>query len=295
MAEYDCHRFSGLELLPTPMLEKIIEQDFKQEADYDPELIDYVLALMLQRAKNEDPHSIPDVQSSWNKLQQRLGSEVELGSLPFSTIPTEKSRKTTRTGPFLRYVAVVAACIALIFGAMITAQAMGVDVFGVLAQWTDSTFRFDSNQEPNENINISEGISPVADELQKALSDTGIHFASVPTWIPEGYSLSFVDHVCTKDYKGVYATYSNPNTDNNIVIELKEYLTAEYLTSGIYEKSFGTPESYIKNGKQFYLFKNNDFWTFTWSDGRYSITVIGIESRNTAIEIINSIQDVRTG
>ncbi len=287
MAESDRHRFSGLELLPTPMLEKIIEQDFNQEADYDPELIDYVLTLMVQRAKTENPHSIPDIQSSWNKLQQRLDGEVELGPLPFSTIPTEKTRKSSRVRPFLRYVTVVAACIAIIFGAMITVQAMGVDVFGVLAEWTDSTFRFDSTQETKENI--PEGIAPADSELWKALSDTGIQFTSFPTWIPEGYSLSFVDHTRTKDYKGVYATFSNPNTDNNIVIEIEEYLTVKYLTSGMYEKNSGNPETYSVGGKQFYLFNNQGLWTAVWSNGPQGITIIGVDSKTTALALINSI------
>lgn len=284
MAECDRHRFSGLELLPTPMLEKIIEQDFKQEADYDPELIDYVLALMVQRAKNEDPHSIPDIQSLWNKLQQRLDGEVNLGTLPFSTVPEEKIRKSSRVRPFLRYVAVVAACIAIIFGAMITVQAMGIDVFGVLAEWTDSTFQF-----LIEDNRYTETSSPTNGNLCEALTQLDIPTGLAPMHIPSNFGLAEVNSFGTDYRKGIRATYRKINGDKTLVVEISEYLDAAVLANVVYEKSLGQPQHLSKCGMEFYLFENSGTWTATWSDARYAITVSVPESKETAIAIINSI------
>lgn len=284
MAECDRHRFSGLELLPTPMLEKIIEQDFKQEADYDPELIDYVLALMVQRAKNEDPHSIPDMQSSWNKLQQRLDGEVELGPLPFSTIPEEKIRKSSRVRPFLRYVAVVAACIAIIFGAMITVQAMGVDVFGVLAEWTDSTFQF--QVEDNQHIETS---SQANEGICESLAQMDIPINLVPTYIPSCFELIDTTIVSSDHRKGIQAVYRESNCGKRLVFEITEYLDVAFLTDIIYEKSPEQPGYLSKNGMQFYLFKNSETWTAIWSDSKYCITISVPYSRDTAIAILDSI------
>ena len=284
MAECDRHRFSGLELLPTPMLEKIIEQDFKQEADYDPELIDYVLTLMVQRAKNEDPHSIPDMQSSWNKLQQRLGDEVELGPLPFSTVPEEKIRKSSRVRPFLRYVAVVAACIAIIFGAMITVQAMGVDVFGVLADWTDSTFQF--LIEDNQHTETS---PPANGNLCESLAQLDIPTCLAPTHIPSHFEFVDVTSFATECYIGVHASYSKPDSNKQLIVEITKHLDISDLANIVYEKSPGQPAYLAKSGKQFYLFENSKTWIATWSDARYDITISVPDSKETTIAIIDSI------
>ena len=61
-----------------------------------------------------------------------------------------------------------------------------------------------------------------------------------------------------------------------------------YLT--VYEKNAGAPEEYQSNGRRFNLFRNADTWTAVWSDGRYSIAIGGIASREDAISIIDSIQ-----
>lgn len=284
MAECDRHRFSGLELLPTPMLEKIIEQDFKQEADYDPELIDYVLALMVQRAKNEDPHSIPDIQSLWNKLQQRLDGEVNLGTLPFSTVPEEKIRKSSRVRPFLRYVAVVAACIAIIFGAMITVQAMGIDVFGVLAEWTDSTFQF-----LIEDNRYTETSSPTNGNLCEALTQLDIPTNLAPTHIPSNFGLIAVNPFTTMYHIGIQAIYRDPGSNKQLVLEITEHLNVASLSDIVYEKSPGQPQHLSKCGMDFYLFENSGTWIATWSDARYDITISVPDSKETTIAIIDSI------
>ena len=293
MAKYDRHRFSGLELLPTPLLEKIIEQDLNQEADYDPELIDYVLELMVQRAKNQDPHHIPPMQSSWNKLQQRLDGEVDLGPLPPAPAPVAKPRKPSRIRPILRYAAVAAACIAIIFGAMITAQAMGVDMFGTLAQWTDSTFRFEASQyEPTDvvlNTDHTENL------LRNALADRDMPVDLAPSWIPQDYKLVEIDSFATKLHKGVRGTYLCPHGENNLAIEICEYIDLAALNNNLYEKVAETPEVYLTSGNKFYLFENSGTWTATWSNRRYGITIAGAYSKETIISIINSIQEVTNG
>lgn len=289
MAECDRHRFSGLELLPTPMLEKIIEQDFKQEADYDQELVDYVLELMVQRAKNETPHIIPDIQSSWNKLQQRLDGEVELGPLPFSTIPEEKIRKSSRVRPFLRYVAVVAACIAIIFGAMITVQAIGIDVFGVLAEWTDSTFRFETAEKKPPSI--TEDIIPTEDLLSKALTEIGLSTEFAPTWVPPKYELINIDSYFTELHKGIQATYTTPQNSTPLIIQIEEYFDTSFLTGTMCEKSAVNPEFCVKNGNNVYLFENSGEWTAVWSNSKCGVSIFGASSKEVLLTIIHSIKE----
>lgn len=295
MAEYDCHRFSGLEYLPTSMLEKMIEQDFNQEEDYDQELIDYVLEILVQRAKKEDPHSIPDVQTSWNKLRQRLDGEVNLGSLP---VPISSSGKTTgapRKKRFLRYVAVVAACIAMILGTMITVQAMGVDVFGALAKWTDSTFRFalfvdgDSGRGNCSNSAVFEH----SDLLAKA----GIPQGLFPTEIPSGYELEEVDEITIKNgisingITGIFTSYSNPE-GGCFHITVMKHLSPKSINQFLYIKDPGTPTLYISNDIQYYVFTNKDLWNAVGTSSGFTVQVNGIPSEQGLKTILNSIRGV---
>ena len=69
MAEQFYHQqFSGLELLPTPLLEEIIRTDFHDEADYSEAMIQYVLELIEKRKKEESPSEAPDVDQAWSRF-----------------------------------------------------------------------------------------------------------------------------------------------------------------------------------------------------------------------------------
>lgn len=289
MAEqFDCTKFACLELLPTSLLEEIIRTDFSGEANYSEDMIQYVLEVIVRRRKEEQPDTIPNVQEAWKKLQLRMDAEDSVGLSEY--LPSQKGKCSKRGGNrILRYVALVAACVAIIFATLITVQAMGVDIFGALGTWTDETFRFEVTQE--ETAGGSESSNRIEDPVVKALFEMGLPTAFAPTWIPEEYELLCIEADTESAWRFVFAGYVKPHSDDPLTIEIEEYFDSEFLSAALYEKSPGAPEIYISNGKQFYLFKNVDTWTATWSDTVYCITIAGAESKEIAMSIIDSIRE----
>ncbi len=287
MAECDRQRFSGLELLPTSMLEKIIEQDFNQEADYEQELIDYVLELIAKRAKTENPSLIPNMQSSWNKLQQRLESEVNLGSLPPTPFPAEKTKAAPRRMSFLRYVAVVVACITLLLGAMVTVQAMGVDVFGTLASWTDKVFRFNLPiSSYSDETQFPDFLPP---EYYNSLSQGHIPTELLPSSIPSDYNLNNVASIKLSDISGIYLSFINQKGEFFNITVMK-HTRPESINGFSYIKDSKTPVSYTSNGIPFYIFANDNLCKAVGTVSEYTIQVDGISSEQELKTILNSIK-----
>ena len=288
MAEYKCHNFSGLELLPTSMLEKIIEQDLNQEAEYDQEYIDSVLELMLKRAKEENLNTIPEPQSVWNKLQQRIEDENNLGTLPTSPIPAVEKKSAPRNKHILRFVAVVAASIVLMFGAVITTQAFGISIFGMLPRWTDDAFYLENPQ--GEGIQITENTESAESIFGGALVEMGLPGNLAPTWIPGDYEFVRNERFESKDLQGIGTVFSKPGCEEHLVVAVQEHFDSSSITATRYEKSEGEPETYVKGTMRFYLFENAGTWVGVWSDGRFCIIIAGTDSKETTIAIINSIE-----
>ena len=282
--ELNSQRFSGLELLPTSLLEEIIQADFYDDAEYDNDLIEYVLELIASRKLKENLEKSPSVQASWEKLQLRLDSAQEFG------ISQQDHKRTKRTGKkAFRYAAIVAACIASVFAVMITVQALGVDVFGLLGSWTDSSFRF-SGEVDATTVSAPHYQTP-ANDITEALSELGMPTVLAPTWVPEDYGLVSVDPFTIDGMKGVYVVYSNPNEDHFLTIDICEYSTETLLYNTYYEKDDQDPELYTYNGRTFYIFTNAGTWTAAWCDGKFDITIAGVPSKEIIISIINSIEE----
>lgn len=287
MAEqFDCTKFACLELLPTSLLEEIIRTDFSGEANYSEDMIQYVLEVIVRRRKEEQPDTIPNVQEAWKKLQLRMDAEDSVGLSEY--LPSQKGKCSKRGGKrILRYVALVAACVAIILATLITVQAMGVDIFGALGTWTDETFRFEVAQE--ETADGLEASSPIENPVAEALAEVGLPADFAPTWIPEGYSLCSIEKDKNHAWNYVNAVYAKPECYYSLTISIEEYFDKDTPFETLYEKSPGEPEVYVSKGRQFYLFKNADTWTAVWSDTVYCITIASAESKEITMSIIDSI------
>ena len=131
-----------------------------------------------------------------------------------------------------------------------------------------------------------------ASKTAEELSAMGIPTELFPAWIPEGYELIEVTPIGSVLNKGVAATYTYKGREQNLHIDICEYYDSAFLYDTVFEKNAGAPEEYQSNGRRFYLFRNVDTWTAVWSDGRYSISLGGMDSRETAVSIIDSIPEL---
>ena len=103
--------------------------------------------------ENEDPTGFfPDVDQQWNEfvtyyMPSASETEAEPEDLEHTASPQTPrpstgtpSKRVIRSKQMRRIVIAAAVAIACMFGAMVTAQAAGVDVFGAMARWTQDVF-----------------------------------------------------------------------------------------------------------------------------------------------------------
>lgn len=187
-----------------------------------------------------------------------------------------------RPHKWLRRLGVAAATIAILFCTMFTVQAMGIDVFGAIAQWTDSIFHF--------RMSGSEGDTALAedkacDRLRYAMLAQKIEAENIPTWLPERFKITEIQSDSDGDYYNVAAMFSS-ELDENLIFTIT-FAAAE---EDVYiEKSDDPVEIIDVNGKQFHLFRNADYMTAVWSDGQLGIFISGNIEAEEMKEILRSI------
>lgn len=198
------------------------------------------------------------------------------------------AKKPTRT--FARYALVAAATAALMLGSLIIAQALGTNVIGRIATWTDSVlmFRADSAfsfEEEPELLEDPTGIEP-KNEIQRGLIFLHMPVRLAPTWVPDGFKLQSTQVTNNEVGKRVAAGFAD-ESGKVIMIFITE---AEEPWDFSYEKNETEPIEYISNGRRFYLFENLPGWVGAWDDGKYSVTITNVNTQEELKKIIDSME-----
>lgn len=163
-------------------IDRIMEQDAEI---MDIARLDACLEILQERAPVLEEH---DSDQAWAKF---------VSSHPLFTAVDETEDAAPQAKPHISRLAkravLLAAVIGVLFGAMVTAQAVGIDVFGALAQWTEETFHFTSSDLSSPDLDLSTTDSAVTnpgyDEMKAALDELGVETPVVPAWIPDGYEV----------------------------------------------------------------------------------------------------------
>lgn len=168
------------------------------------------------------------------------------------------SRWKTRTA-----IAVVAVLVML--GSMVTAQALGLDVFGAIARWTDETFRFSASTEGNDfsaNRSTPDDISGTYETLEAALAACGIDGAAIPTEALDGFSAGEISVHTAQGFVGIRANYASEERAYSLIVSL--YASPDAVSQTIFEKDSGDVDCYEKDGIPYYVMSNNADLTVTW-------------------------------
>ena len=180
-------------------LEQAMEEalSIMTEESYDPAVIDAYLDALDQRAPISDH---PDAKASYAAFQKKVRAiPGEMEPPRRQTGGAKRLRSVLRTG---LAAALVAACL---LGCMVVAQAAGIDVFGALARWTESSFSFGPIQSGQTNEASSTSLQQVDpseyplelpteyQELWTELKAQGVDSVILPTYIPDGFQLEESD------------------------------------------------------------------------------------------------------
>lgn len=211
---------------------------------------------------------IPDVEALIEDTSSAAQEEVS---------PGISSKRPVRSRRIWRAALTAAALAVCILGCMVAAQAAGVDVFGAMARWTESTFSLGTvrsqgaKEVPSEGSALVEIITPTVLEsssLQEVLDANEVTEVIAPTWIPKGYTLDLVK--VDPEWFLVYAEYTD-GTDT-LQISIMSYTNEP---SWQIEKTDTPPETFEIGGITFYLIENTKNYTVAWCTDHYEYYIYG--------------------
>ena len=267
---------------PDELVDEMADQwDAMNEENYDPRIID----AYLEALDKELPLVINTEASlaAFREKHARLLEQMEPAVLPLNI-----KSKPGRRG-HLRVLRLAAAVLAVIFGCMITAQALGVDVFGTIAQWTDETFSFRS---PAQTENSPVGPPPAGSEytnLQEALNAYGITELAAPGWYPPEFHMSSIKVIPTPRSIKFQAAYEDG--ERFLSMTIQQYASIEDANSVIFEKDKQDVALYETNGIKHYIMSNNAQITAAWTNKNLMCALSGDISADIAKQIIDSIYE----
>ena len=265
--------------------------DSMTEETYDGDVISRYLDA-LERKEPMPP--VPDVDASYAAFLQKM-----------QAFTPERQTRNRWKRPGRVLLAAILAVIA-VFGSLFTAQALGADVFGKLAQWTDEFFNFGSVQAAEDPLlrysqdgvveEIARSVDTLGEDgydtatytsLQDALDAYGISDVPlVPRWFPEGFELNTV----LVYYDGAeqllfYADYGDPQRPISIMITLWR----DPSHSHTYFKDDEAVSTYEAGGITHYLMSNNATNNSVWMNGPFECSISSYVSQEVIQNMIKSI------
>ena len=283
--------FSRYDQMSTAGLEQLLRLDFQSSEDGVSNL-DAILYISDLLAKRNGPF---DSDAAWQQFQTKYRPHADGRSLydfedkedrsasdakQASTVPSGGRSRSARR---LRRPPLLAAVLAALLLGSIAAQAAGVDVWGVIAQWTDETFRFVSGDSGGAS---GSGTGQEDTEQSRSLLHVVGMDGMFPTRCLDGFSPGGLDITELNDSVSAHVTYFGEDRTYSVVIQ---HFTQPTNNTGTFEKDDTPVEEYDHNGQAFYILSNIDSLTATSYDGAYMTMIYGVLTREEIKAVIDSI------
>ena len=279
-------KYRELELLDTETLKELIRTDCYTE-DLDEECILYALRIISSR-EHPQPDRAQEVDRAWRRFQEEYCTPEGEGQSLYDSMPRleqmqetdPRKRRSLRRLP--RRVAVVAAVICTLFATMLVAQAAGLDLWGVIVQWSEETFRF-----------TYQGDVPSSSWMEGREELEGLELNDyLPTWIPEGYAVEDVQTYELRDQSTAIILFSGENLPV-FYLSVDVYGDLEQMQYMTYEKD-NTPvqERKLSNGGTVYFYTNGGDEQSVFQSQNMACSISGDISEESVIKIYESIEAV---
>lgn len=275
-----------LERLSTGQLIDLMRADTGFPEDGDDALMLRILEVMERREKEHPTGRLTGAGEAWEDFQRYFntpdGTDRPLYPMRDSgpTAPGETARNRRGQKRLKRRLTAVA--VAVTISCMITVQALGFDVFGSLARWTEETFHFAAGPD---------SVRPEAEALRQAIQGAfdrcGIEVPA-PAWYPEGTVLEGDIQVTEgPENTGVACGFTYEEKSFSIVAQ--RYCSKECVSEYVFEKDATEAEEYASNGRLFYIMSNFSKSRAVYSDRQTVITINGELSLGNLKQMIDSI------
>jgi hypothetical protein len=241
--------------------------DAMDEKDFDPELIDAYLVVLDEKAPIVLDFDAEESLAAFHEKHALLLEQTAPAAESSDTIPQTVRHRHFRTARLI--VAVVMVTLAC----MIAAQALGYNVFGTIARWTEETFQFTSSSQTETGTPEEASDEMEYKSLQDALDDYGITESVVPNWFPSDFKM--VGIVVTPIFNEIrfYASYEFGG--EFIAVTVRQYESAEAANKDAFEKDDLTVSTYESGGVTHYLMSNNGQLKAAWTNQNLVCSISG--------------------
>lgn len=260
-------KYAKLDQLTTAELESILRADLS-DVESDPELIDHVLEVILEREQEESDSSSSDrarARADFEKLYKGLNEPLypipERTTGPGHELPFHIKSRRWKVRRTLLAAAVVAVLVALT-----CIPVLGdANLFQLVAHWTTEQFSFRVMEDGSSSV-ASADLDPVPEEFavfQDLVGEKGL--TPVIPVIPDGF-VATESQLFTFPVSGLSKlSIQWKNEKNYIIFEITEM---DRLAKSRYEKTAELVRTAVYSGIQYYFFSNNRSNSVAWnSDG----------------------------
>ena len=294
--------YSRFDAMDTEQLKEMLHRDSllpdSEESDTDTLL--YIMEVIARREQQESASAFVNVDAAWKSFNENYFPAGNDGESLYDDTNSESltafadaqkhpfTSRSMRRRRILTRIASVAALLAiLVFAGSLTAYALGYDLWGAVAQWTKSTFGFESSSEEQSQQAADKEVPAQLDELYQLMSNDGLSSALLPGYIPEGYETvdvqydkmaSYIDYWCQLE-KG----------QDQIMLSYTLYLDPDSSFAVQYEKDMVDPEVYTSGGVSYYIMTNIGSYLVAWTSENVECSIAGMTTYDETIKVIDSI------
>ena len=274
--------FAKYDAMSTEELQQLLREDASKPVgeESDTDVLFYVMEVLAKRRKERNEGKSPE--EALESFKKHYNTENEISS-DSERVPAAPKRSSI--GHWMKGLIAAAAVFAFVIGGSLTANAMGFDLWEVIAKWTQETFHFGYAGDTIEtNAPSPEYMQPYA-SLQEALDDYKITANLVPCWIPDGYVEVEVNTEDTPLQRRIFAKYESG--EKAFRIRIVDYLSG---SPAQIEQSDPLLEVYSSNGIDYYIFRNYEQMKVVWITDNFECYIIGSLTESEIKEMIDSIR-----
>lgn len=252
-------------------LDSIFEKEAREGIKADPKLVnEYFIAIekKTQEQQTQVPGSFEESWATFTKNHPDL-------------FPKEKAKPRNHTIRLHRVVeAIVLAATILVLSA-------------AAFQWPDHVITWGKellhiSPAPSGNMELPEPNADGYSTLAEAANDLGPGEISVPSWIPDTFSLDNIVVQDASSYKVVTAIYIAD--EGRVMIRVAYYYEVEKMPDFTYEKTTSEKQKkYTRSGIEHFFVENFDRYQATWKNGNYLYSISGNISEKELERMVNSI------
>ena len=250
--------------MSTEDLQEILRKHAHGELDTEPDTQELfeIMEVLSVRRQQSDPRAFRSNEEAFAEFREHYMPKEEKSQKP-KVIPfPTRALKTV--------AAVLAAVLIVATGMTVTAEALHVDIWGRLANWTKEVFQFADTQDGTTATEPEKQYNAELKSLQDTLAEHAISEKLVPSWMPEGYLNKDLKVVETPRVRNISAVYEKNGSE--LVINIRQTIG---VPAAQIEKNDDLLEVYVVEGVEYYIFSNTETLQAAWSVGEFECVISG--------------------